>query len=77
MMACKKALSETNGDVDAARELLRKKGLASAEKKSARVAAEGLVSSYVHSDRIGVLIEVRAWGRTSSEILGRGWNQKP
>lgn len=59
MMDCKKALSETNGDVDKAIEFLREKGLAAAAKKSGRIAAEGLVESYIHGDgRIGVLLEV-------------------
>lgn len=47
MMDCKKALSETDGDFDAAIEFLRKKGLASAEKKASRIAAEGIVSTVV------------------------------
>lgn len=59
MMDCKKALTETNGDADKAIEFLREKGLAAAAKKSGRVAAEGLVESYIHGEgRIGVLVEV-------------------
>lgn len=59
MMDCKKALSETNGDMDKAIEYLREKGLATAAKKSSRVAAEGLVQAYLHNDgKIGVLLEV-------------------
>ena len=58
MMDCKKVLSETNGDVEKAIELLREKGLAAAAKKADRVAAEGLVESYIHSGRIGALVEV-------------------
>jgi elongation factor Ts len=59
MMDCKKALSETNGDMDKAIEFLREKGLAAAQKKAGRIAAEGLVESYIHGDgRIGVLVEV-------------------
>ncbi len=59
MMDCKKALSETNGDMEKAIEYLREKGLASAAKKAGRIAAEGLVDSYIHGDgRIGVLVEV-------------------
>lgn len=54
----KKALSEANGDFDKALEAMRKKGLTKAEKKGEREAREGLVDSYVHSDRIGVLVEV-------------------
>jgi elongation factor Ts len=56
---CKKALTETNGDLSKAAENLQKSGLAKAAKKSGRIAAEGLVHSYVHSNgRIGVLVEV-------------------
>lgn len=59
MMDCKKALTETNGDAEKAIEFLREKGLAAAAKKAGRVAAEGLVESYIHGDgRIGVLVEV-------------------
>lgn len=59
MMDCKKALLETSGNKDEAVEWLRKKGLASAGKKAGRVAAEGLVDSYIHTGgRIGVLVEV-------------------
>lgn len=59
MMDCKKALQEANGDIEKASELLRKKGLAAAEKKAGRVAAEGLVESYIHAGgKIGVLVEV-------------------
>jgi elongation factor Ts len=59
MMDCKKALTETDGDLEKAIDYLRKKGLASAGKKSGRVTAEGLVDSYIHfGGQIGVLIEV-------------------
>lgn len=59
MMDCKKALTESNGDIDKAIEYLREKGLAAAAKKSGRIAAEGLVDSYIHGNgRIGVLVEV-------------------
>jgi len=59
MMDCKKALTETNGDMDKAVAWLREKGIASADKKSSRVAAEGVVDAYIHAaGRIGVLIEV-------------------
>lgn len=59
MMDCKKALKETDGDQTKAIEWLRQKGLASASKKAGRVAAEGLVDSYIHTGgRIGVLVEV-------------------
>jgi len=59
MMDCKKALTETDGDMAKAVDFLREKGLAAAAKKSGRIAAEGLVESYIHgAGRIGVLIEV-------------------
>jgi elongation factor Ts len=59
MMDCKKALTETDGDIEKAAEWLRKKGIASAEKKAGKVTAEGLVDSYIHTGgRIGVLVEV-------------------
>lgn len=59
MMDCKKALAESEGDIAKAAEWLRQKGITSAEKKSGRVAAEGLVSSYIKPEgRVGVLVEV-------------------
>ena len=59
MMDCKKALAESNGDLEKATEWLRKKGIASAGKKEGRVAAEGLVGSYIHTGgRVGILVEV-------------------
>ncbi len=59
MMDCKKALSESDGDMTKAMEWLRQKGIASAGKKQGRVAAEGLIDSYIHTGgRIGVLVEV-------------------
>ena len=59
MMDCKKALVETNGDMEKAVDYLREKGLAAAAKKSGRVAAEGVVESYIHgAGKIGVMIEV-------------------
>jgi elongation factor Ts len=58
MMDCKKALAESGGDFGKAEEWLRKKGITGAGKKAGRVAAEGLVGTYVHSGRIGVLVEV-------------------
>jgi elongation factor Ts len=58
-MDCKRALVETDGDVDKAVAMLRERGLASAAKKAGREAREGLVSSYIHpGGRVGVLIEV-------------------
>lgn len=59
MMDCKKALTENEGDMTKAIEWLRQKGTISADKKQGRVAAEGLVESYIHTGgRIGVLVEV-------------------
>lgn len=60
MLDCRNALVETNGDIDKAIALLREKGLSQAAKKSGRIAAEGLVDSYIHGGRIGVLIEVNS-----------------
>jgi len=58
MSDCKKALQETDSDMDKAGEYLRKKGLANAAKKSGRAATEGAVFSYIHNGRVGVLLEV-------------------
>ena len=59
MMDCKKALTENDGDMEKSVEWLRQKGTISADKKQGRVAAEGLVESYIHTGgRIGVLVEV-------------------
>jgi len=59
MMDCKTALTEAKGDVEAAIVLLRKKGVATAAKKAARVTSEGSVASYIHAGgKIGVLVEV-------------------
>jgi len=59
IMDCKSALVETDGDVDKAVELLRKKGMASAEKRAGRETNEGLVDAYIHpGSRLGVLVEV-------------------
>ena len=56
---CKTALKEAKGDMEAAIEYLRRKGLATAAKKSGRIAADGLVSSYIHAGgKMGVLVEV-------------------
>ncbi|KAK3436435.1 hypothetical protein EUGRSUZ_C01279 [Eucalyptus grandis] len=67
MMDCKKALSETGGDLEKAQEYLRKKGLSTADKKSSRLAAEGRIGSYIHDSRIGVLIEVNS----ETDFVGR------
>ena len=59
MMECKKALTEANGDKDKAVELLREKGMAAAAKKASRIAAEGIVDSYIHlNGSVGVLLEM-------------------
>jgi len=59
IMDCKKALQETKGDYDKAVEYLRKKGIASAEKKAGRETKEGLIESYIHpGSRLGVLVEI-------------------
>nr|YP_010850426.1 Translation elongation factor Ts [Lophurella caespitosa]WGH13171.1 Translation elongation factor Ts [Lophurella caespitosa] len=59
MNDCKKALEASDGQIDIAIEALRKKGLASADKKSSRLTAEGLIESYIHAgSRIGVLVEI-------------------
>jgi elongation factor Ts len=67
MADCKKALTECAADMDKAIEYLRKKGIASAAKKSARVAAEGTVVTYLHGGRIGVLVEVNC----ETDFVGR------
>lgn len=59
MMDCKKALKENNGDINKAIETLRQKGLASANKKTGRTAAEGIIESYIHTGaKIGILLEL-------------------
>ncbi len=58
LVACKTALVECDGDADKAVEYLRKKGLSSAAKKSGRIATEGAIVSYIHGNRVGVLLEV-------------------
>ncbi len=58
MMECKKALAETNGDLQKAIDSLRTSGIAKAEKRAGRAASQGRVDAYVHDSRIGVLIEV-------------------
>ena len=60
MMDCKKALVESDGDIKKAKEYLQKKSLAAIGKRAGRVAAEGIVSSYVHNGRIGVLVELNS-----------------
>jgi elongation factor Ts len=69
MMDCKRALTEANGDIDEAVKILRKKGMASADKKAGRAANEGLVDSYIHmGGRIGVLVEVNS----ETDFVARG-----
>ena len=59
MMDCKKALVDNEGDLEAAMEFLRKKGLASAEKKASRAAKEGIIETYIHTGaKLGVMVEV-------------------
>jgi len=59
MMDCKKALQDANGDMEKAMETLRQKGLASANKKSSRIATEGLIESYIHmGGKLGVIVEI-------------------
>lgn len=58
MMDCKKALQDAQGDMQKALEILRQRGLAAAQKKSTRSASEGLIGSYIHMDKIGVMVEV-------------------
>jgi len=69
MMDCKKALIENKGDMEKSVEWLRQKGIASAEKKSGRVAAEGAVGSYIHTgSRVGVLLELNC----ETDFVARG-----
>lgn len=68
MMECKKALGESNGDFEKAKLILRKRGIAIADKKSARAAKEGIIASYIHvGDKVGVLVEVNC----ESDFVGR------
>lgn len=60
MMDAKKALEEHDGNMDAAVKYLREKGLAQQAKRSTRIASEGIIASYVHGGRIGVLVEVNS-----------------
>ncbi len=69
MMDCKKALLENEGDMTKSIEWLRQKGIASAEKKTSRLAAEGAVGSYIHTgSRIGVLVEINC----ETDFVARG-----
>ncbi|KPK35943.1 MAG: elongation factor Ts [Nitrospira bacterium SG8_35_1] len=58
MMDCKRALAETKGDLEQAMDVLRKKGIATATKKASREASEGLIGSYIHMGKIGVMVEI-------------------
>lgn len=58
LMDCKKTLAECGGDMQKAIDFLRQKGLATAAKKSGRTASQGLIGSYIHMDKIGVLVEI-------------------
>jgi elongation factor Ts len=69
MMDCKMALTETKGDMEEAIKLLRKKGMASADKKAARAANEGVVEPYIHPGaKVGVLVEVNC----ETDFVARG-----
>ena len=69
MMDCKKALTEANGDMEKAVEILREKGMATAAKKAGRIAAEGVVDSYIHmGGKVGVLVEVNC----ETDFVARG-----
>ena len=59
VMDCRGALEEADGDMDTARELLREKGIATAAKRADRATGQGLIESYIHSGRIGVLVDLR------------------
>lgn len=60
MMDCKKALVETNGNIQDAIKYLREKGIAGAAKKMDRIASEGIIASYIHGGRIGVIVEINS-----------------
>ena len=69
MMDCKNALNETNGDMEKAIDYLREKGIAKAAKKAGRIAAEGIVDSYIHmGGKVGVLLEVNC----ETDFVARG-----
>lgn len=69
MMDCKKALTETDGDMEKAIEYLREKGIATAAKKQGRIASEGIVDSYIHmGGKVGVLVEVNC----ETDFVARG-----
>jgi len=59
IMECKRALEEAKGDIDTAKNIIAERGLAKAEKKSERKTGSGVLESYVHNGRVGVLLELR------------------
>ncbi len=67
VMDCKKALEEANGDFDRALELIKERGVIIAEKKASRAATTGIIESYVHNDRIGVMLEIHC----ETDFVGR------
>lgn len=60
VMECKKALDDAKGNLDAAIKLINERGLLKAEKKQSRTAGAGFIKSFIHNDRVGVLLELRA-----------------
>jgi elongation factor Ts len=60
ILDCKKAITEADGNIEKAKEILREKGLASAAKKAGRIATEGIVVSYIHGSRIGSIVEINS-----------------
>ncbi|MBI4085649.1 MAG: translation elongation factor Ts [Candidatus Liptonbacteria bacterium] len=60
VMECKKALRESGGDLDKAVKIIHEQGFAKVEKRAGREAGAGLIESYVHNERIGVLVDIRA-----------------
>ena len=60
VMDCRKALIEANGDFDAAKKVIQEKGLVKVEKRAGRTTGAGFIHSYVHNERIGVLLDLRA-----------------
>jgi elongation factor Ts len=59
VMDCKRALTESAGNFEKAKEFIKAQGLVKADKKSSRIAGSGIVTSYIHNDRVGVLLEIR------------------
>ena len=60
IMDCKKALEKTDGDIEKAKEVIKEKGIIIASKKSERKTGAGFLKAYIHNDRVGVLMEIRA-----------------